>query len=174
VSGDRPKPDLTLVTLIHQALRADAARLAAIVTALNPSDQPGRLPGIRAYFDQYRGQLVMHHAHEDEIFFPALQARAGASRMHLIELDSQHEMLGPALQAVWDGLATLADPAGDFAADRARAASALSTMADLLDTHLTLEEETALPLAESEIPAAEYKNLETRARKAPPGRGPSS
>jgi hypothetical protein len=168
VSGDRSKPDLTFVNLIHQSLRDDAARLAATVTALDHSDRPGRLPGIRAFFDQYRGQLVMHHTHEDELFFPALEARVGAGRMHLSELDSQHEALDTAVHAVSDRLAILADPAGDFVADRAEAAGALSAMADLLDAHLTLEEGTALPLVESEMPAAEYKGLETRARKATP------
>lgn len=43
-----PKPDLTFVTLIHQSLRADAARLAATITELGPSDRPGRLPGAQA------------------------------------------------------------------------------------------------------------------------------
>jgi hypothetical protein len=168
VNGNRAKPDLTLVNLIHQSLRADAARLAATVTALDPGDRPGRLAGIRAFFDQYRGQLVMHHTHEDELFFPALLVRVGASRMHLSELSSQHEALDAAVHAASSALAALADPAGDFTADRATAAGALSAMADLLDAHLTLEEQTALPLTESEMPAAEYKGLEARARKATP------
>lgn len=168
MNSHRPKPDLTLVNLIHHSLRADAARLAATVTALDPSDQPGRLPAIRAFFDQYRGQLTMHHTHEDELFFPALEARVGASRMHLSELDSQHEALDAAVHAASDRLAILADPAGDFAADRAQAVGALSAMADLLDARLALEEQTALPLTESEMPAAHYKRLEIRARKQTP------
>ena len=40
-------------------------------------------------------------------------------------------------------LTVLAGPAADFAANRVRAASALSTMAGLLTAHLTLEEQTA-------------------------------
>src|SRR5208282_4538003 len=115
-----------------------------------------------------RDQLAMHHSHEDELFFPALEARVGAGRMHLGELADQHDALDAALQAVSDGLAALADPAGDFATDRARAASALSAMTGPLAAHLTLEEQTALPLLETEMPAAEYKRLEARARKATP------
>lgn len=166
--GSRSKPDLTLVNLIHQSLRADAQRLAAAVTALDPGDRPGRLPGIRAFFDQYRAQLATHHTHEDELFFPALEARVGAGRMHLNALAAQHTALDAAVHAACDGLAALADPAGNFPADRVRAAGALSMMAELLAAHLTLEEETALPLTESEMPAAEYRKLETRARKATP------
>jgi hemerythrin-like domain-containing protein len=168
VTGNRSKPDLTFVNLIHQSLRADAARLAAAVTALDPSGQASRLRGIQAFFDQYRAQLATHHTHEDELFFPALKARVGADRMHLDALAGQHEALDAALHAARDGLAALADPAGNFTADRARAAGALSAMAELLAAHLTLEEQTALPLTESDMPAAEYKKLETRARKATP------
>ncbi|MGP8000228.1 MAG: hemerythrin domain-containing protein [Streptosporangiaceae bacterium] len=166
--GNRSKPDLTLVNLIHQSLRADAQRLPAAVTALDPGDRPGRLPGIRAFFDQYRAQLATHHDHEDELFFPALQARVGADKMHLNALAGQHEALDAALHAACDALAALADPAGGFTADRARAAGALSVMAELLAAHLSLEEETALPLTESEMPAAEYNKLEAKARKATP------
>ncbi|MGO9217489.1 MAG: hemerythrin domain-containing protein [Streptosporangiaceae bacterium] len=154
------KPDLTFVTLIHQSLRADAARLAAALAELGPSDQRGRLPGVLTFFGHYREQLILHHSHEDELFFPALAARIGAGRMHLSELAGQHEALDTALQATGESLAVLAGPAADFATDRVKAASALSTMAGLLAAHLTLEEQTALPLFESDMPAADYKKLE--------------
>ena len=133
----RTRHHLTLVNLIHQSLRADAQRLPAAVTALDPSDRPGRLPRIRAFFDQYRAQLATHHDHEDELFFPALQARVGADEMHLNALAGQHEALDAALHVACDALAALTDPAGDFTADRARAADALSVMAELLAAHLT-------------------------------------
>jgi hypothetical protein len=77
MSGERSKPDLTLVNLIHQSLQVDGARLAAAIAALDPGNRPSRLPGIQAFFDQYRGQLAMHHDHEDELFFPALEAGSG-------------------------------------------------------------------------------------------------
>ena len=162
------KPDLTFVNLIHHSLRTDAARLAAAIAGLSPGDRRDRLPGIEAFFGQYREQLILHHRHEDELFFPALAARVGADRMHLTELAGQHEALDAALQAACESLTALAGPAADFAADRARAVSTLSTMAGLLDAHLTLEEQTALPLFESDFPAADYKRLEARARKATP------
>ncbi len=97
------KPDLTVVTLIHQSLRADAARLAAVIAEPRPSDRRSRLPGIQAFFGHYREQLIMHHSHEDELFFPALAARVGAGRMHLTELAGQHEALDAALQAAGEG-----------------------------------------------------------------------
>jgi hemerythrin-like domain-containing protein len=161
------RPDLTLVTVIHQALRIDAGRLAAAVAAAGPADRP-RVAGIAAFYGQYCQQLALHHHHEDELFFPALAARVGADPMHLGELTAQHDALDVALAAVSERLAALADPAGDFAAGRAGAASALSEMTGLLSSHLALEEQHALPLFESAMPAAEYRQLEARARQATP------
>ena len=165
---DQPKPDLTVVNLIHQSLRADAARLAAAINELGPGDRRDRLPGVQAFFGHYRAQLAMHHSHEDELFFPALAARVGAGLMHLTELAGQHEALDAALHGVGEDVAALADPAADFAAARVQAASAVSAMAGLLAAHLSLEEQAVLPLLESDMPAADYKKLEAKARKATP------
>jgi len=167
-TGQRSRPDDLVVTLIHQSLRIDAARLAAALAAVGPGDRPGRVAAIAAFYGQYRGQLDEHHRHEDELFFPALAARAGAEAMHLDELTAQHHALDAVLQAVSDRLAALADPAGDFAAGHAGAAAALSAMSELLLAHLALEEKHALPLYQTEITTAENRELEARARKATP------
>lgn len=167
-TGQRSRPDLLFVTLIHQALRTDAARLAAALAAVSPCDRPDRVAGIGAFYGQYRAQLALHHHHEDELFFPALAGKVGADAMHLGELTGQHHALDAALEAVSDQLAALADPAGDFAADHASAAAAVSAMTELLAAHLSLEEQHALPLFETEITATQFKQLEARARKATP------
>ncbi|MBV9093192.1 MAG: hemerythrin domain-containing protein [Streptosporangiaceae bacterium] len=167
-TGQRSRPDDLIVTLVHQSLRDDAARLAGALAAVGPGDRPGRVAAIGACYGQYRGQLDLHHRHEDELFFPALAARVGSEAMHLDELTAQHHALDTALQAVCDRLAALADPAGDFGADHAGAVAALSAMTELLLAHLTLEEKHALPLYQTEITAAENRELEARARKATP------
>jgi hemerythrin-like domain-containing protein len=167
-NADRSKPDLTFVSLIHQALRVDGARLVATVAALEPHARGGRLSQVRRFFDNYREQLVSHHTHEDRLFFPALAAHVGETRMDLNDLVSQHEQLDGILETVGDGLAGLADPGTDFTAGRAKVADALSRMVTQLTAHLDLEEKTALPLAVSDMPVAEYNNLESKARKATP------
>ena len=63
---------------------------------------------------------------------------------------------------------TVDDPAGDFTADRASAAAALSVMTEQLLTHLDLEEQYALPLFLSDMPIAEFNRLEAKTRKATP------
>jgi iron-sulfur cluster repair protein YtfE (RIC family) len=169
MSTDRSVPNLIFVQLIHGALRADAARLVTATAALSPADRGARLVGVSAYYDKYREQLISHHTHEDTIFFPALAARSvDIAESHCDELEAQHHELDGVLQEASQGFATMADPARDFAADQAATVAALTTMAEHLNAHLDLEEETAIPLIASSIPVAEYKPIEARVRKETP------
>ncbi|HEY2598383.1 MAG TPA: hemerythrin domain-containing protein [Candidatus Dormibacteraeota bacterium] len=168
MSANRSKPDLLFVTLIHQSLRADAARLSASITALDPADRPQRLAGMRAFFGQYCDQLRLHHTHEDNLFFPALQGALGADNMPTPELAAQHETLDAELQATSEGLAGLVDPSGDFEANRAKLANNMSSLVAHLDAHLALEEATVLPLIESALSPTTYKQLEAQARRQTP------
>ena len=163
----RQKADLLLVTLIHQALRIDAERLVAVASALNPADAQ-RIASLRLFFDEYREQLSLHHAHEDDLFFPALQAVVNESQVPIAELTTQHGTLDSDLQAIADGLASLGTSPGDFAAEHADVVSSMVGMAKHLDAHLTMEEETVLPLIASAVPQATYKQLEAQARKLTP------
>jgi len=69
------------------------------------------------------------------------------------------------LDAITGDFDTLADPASGFTASRARLSDDLTRMADSLTAHLDFEERIALPLFESNMPVAEYKELEKKARK---------
>jgi hemerythrin-like domain-containing protein len=168
MTGQR-KPDLLFITLIHQALRVDADRLVAAVSALN-SAEVRRLANLRLFFDEYRGQLCLHHAHEDGIFFPALEAVVDDSQVPIVELAAQHGALDSDLQVIGDGLASLSIPSGDFAATHANVVSSMIGMKTHLDAHLTMEEEAVLPLFASAVPQASYKQLEAQARKLTPRR----
>jgi hemerythrin-like domain-containing protein len=163
------KPDLLFVTLIHQALRVDADRLVAAASALDSVDVQ-RIAGLRLFFDEYRGQLCLHHAHEDDLFFPALQAVVDESREPIAELEVQHGALDSDLQAIGDGLASLGTPSGDFAAEHTGVVSSMIGMAKHLDAHLAMEEETVLPLMASAVPRATYKQVEAQSRKLTPRR----
>jgi hemerythrin-like domain-containing protein len=165
MSANRSTPDLLVVTLIHQSLRVDADRLSASITALEPTDRSWRLPGIRTFFDQYCDQLRLHHTHEDNLFFPALQVALGANKIPTSELAAQHETLDAELQTISEGLAGLADPAGDFEANRAKLASNMASLVAHLDAHLAIEEATVLPLIESTLSPSSYKQLEAQARR---------
>ena len=168
MSVDRSKPDLTIVVLIHQALRADGARLVATVTSLQPGDQQGRVPGVRAYYDRYREQLIAHHTHEDTVFYPALAAKVGDDRMCRVQLEAEHAQLDDVLTSIGKGLDELAASNGDFSVRRDRVVADLTTMVDELGSHLDFEERVALPLFVSEIPVEEYNALEKKVRRATP------
>jgi hemerythrin-like domain-containing protein len=165
MNAKRSTPDLLVVTLIHESLRTDATRLSASITALEPADRSQRLAGMRAFFEQYCDQLRLHHSHEDNLFFPALQAALGADMIPTSELAAQHETLDAELQATSEGLAGLADPAGDFEANRAELANNMSSLVAHLDAHLALEEATVLPRIQSSLSPSSYKQLEAQARR---------
>ena len=110
MSTVRVAPDMTFVTLIHQALRADGARLQATAAALQPQDRQGRVADVHAFYDRYREQLIAHHTHEDHLFFPALVAKVGGDTMHFDELTAQHAELDGVLEAIEQSLDDLADP----------------------------------------------------------------
>jgi hemerythrin-like domain-containing protein len=169
VTGEHPNPDSLFVTLIHQALRVDADRLVAATSTLQSADAE-RLSGLRLFFDEYREQLGTHHAHEDNLFFPALQAILDADRLPLAEIAAQHGTLDADLEAIREGLASLAAPTGDFAVHRKNVVNIMVAMTAHLDAHLTVEEQTILPLVESTLPSATYKQLEAQARKQTPRR----
>ena len=58
-TGQHSKPDMLAVTLIHQSLRIETARLASAL-AVGPGDRPRRVAAIGAFYGQYRAQLADH------------------------------------------------------------------------------------------------------------------
>jgi hypothetical protein len=55
-TGQHSRPDMLIVTLIHQSLPIDAARLASALAAVGPGDRAGRVAAIGAFYGRYRGQ----------------------------------------------------------------------------------------------------------------------
>jgi hemerythrin-like domain-containing protein len=165
VSASRSKPDLLFVMLIHLSLSVDADRLSASITSLEPTDRSRRLPGVRTFFGQYCDKLRLHHTHEDNLFFPALQAALGAHEMPVSDLAAQHEALDVQLHAILAGFEALAGPPGDYEANGAKLAKNMSSLVVHLDAHLAQEEATMLPLIESTLSPTTYKQLEAQARR---------
>jgi hemerythrin-like domain-containing protein len=151
--------------LIHRSLSVDADRLSASITTLEPTNRSRQLPGIRRFLDRYCEELRPHHTHEDNLFFPALQAAPGAHDMPLSDLAAQHEAPDFQLQAIREGFEALADPAGDFEANGAKLANNMTSLVAHLDAHLALEEATMLPLIEATLSPTTYKQLEAQARR---------
>jgi hemerythrin-like domain-containing protein len=159
-------PDLSVLFAIHHALAEDAVALTKAANDLRPEDRSERIPSIRSFFDHYTAQLVAHHTHEDEIFFPALDAKVGATAMSRAELDAQHEELDEGIQRVRSALAAIGDDRTDFATTKARLISATNRLERQLATHFELEESTAIPHYQRTMSAAEHAVLEARVQAA--------
>jgi hypothetical protein len=161
---DRP-PDLTLFTLVHRAMRRDAARLSAAVAGLGDGDR-ARAGSLRRWYRAYRAELIGHHSLEDQIWFPVLAERVPTFGEHSDRIDREHHQLADALTAVGVALDHLADAdAGGAPTAIAPARDATRELVDLVDGHLGFEDADILPLYLRHFTQDEYAEVERRARK---------
>ncbi|HET6952138.1 MAG TPA: hemerythrin domain-containing protein [Acidimicrobiales bacterium] len=159
---DRP-PELTAFTVVHRALRRDAARLAAAAAGLQGGDAR-RARALRTWYGEYRAQLAAHHSLEDELWFPALAEHVPTFDRHAGRLAREHAALDDAsdrLTAALDRLA--ATGAGPEAVGPAR--DAAGELSALLDGHLRFEDGDILPLYLRHFTRDEYAEIERRSRK---------
>jgi hypothetical protein len=137
--------DFTMMYVTHDAFRRDLNRLTAAAAA-------GRAdaPGVRAGWENFKAQLLLHHSVEDSDLWPRVR-RAAAGRPAglalLDEMEAEHAQIDPLLAAV-DG--ALAGSAGSLAAHAAGLVSAL-------EWHLKHEEDAALPLIQSVCTPADWR-----------------
>lgn len=163
-------PDLTVFTVLHRAMRSDAARLARAVATLGPAggtDERSRLTALSRWYRGYRAELAEHHLVEDELFFPVLAERVPSFAAHAERIERDHHLLDRALDDVGAALAGLAaldrPPAGTEA--HADAVAATRELHRLLENHLGFEDADVLPLYVRHFGAEEYAELSERAMK---------
>jgi iron-sulfur cluster repair protein YtfE (RIC family) len=137
--------DFTMMYATHDAFRRDLGRFTEAAT-----NGTVHAPGVRAGWENFKAQLLLHHSVEDTHLWPRVR-RAAAGRPAALalleEMAAEHAQIDPLLAAV-DG--TLADSAGNLAAHVAGLASAL-------ERHLKHEEEAALPLIQSICTPADWR-----------------
>lgn len=114
----------------HHGFRRDVACLGE---ALASNTAPRDL--LRAEWNHLRTSLHHHHTVEDTGIFPNLRAEHGELAAALAELEAHHRQIDPLLER------------GDavFDADPVAARAVIAAIADLLTTHLELEERTITP-----------------------------
>ena len=134
--------DLTLLRLIHAALRRDMAWLSsALVAGIDGSE----MRAFRVRWMSFAEQLHDHHVAEDRLVWPVLERRAdGAADAVLREMATEHAAIDPALEEVATHLTVANSEVSP--GDRERLAAAVRHLGDLLEAHLTHEEEAAIPL----------------------------
>jgi hemerythrin-like domain-containing protein len=152
--------DLSLMILMHDALRRDLVRLAKVASRRNLVD-PSRRPAINAGWELFKEQLHIHHSGEDEQLWPKARkrmARSDAGLSLLAEMEAEHDLVDPLLDEV------------DLAfADRETGDERLSDVVDALTVallnHLNHEERDALPLLGRVLTAKDWKEVIGEQRK---------
>jgi iron-sulfur cluster repair protein YtfE (RIC family) len=150
--------DVGFMYAMHAAMRRDLERLGE---ATRP--RPGIDPAPEELTDGWvllRSQLEFHHQAEDEDLWPKLRQRIhdAAQLKEIDDMVSEHALITPALEAV-----------GDALAGRADLTRAVSTLTDVVCSHLDHEERSVLPLVERHLTDAEWHDfLDTERGKRTP------
>src|SRR6266700_2023809 len=129
--------DFTMMYVTHDAFRRDLGRLSAASAA-----GTAHAPGVRAGWENFKAQLLLHHSVEDTHLWPRVRHAAAGQPARLALLDemaAEHALIDPLLAAVDEALS---GSASNLAAHIAGLASAL-------EWHLKHEEDAALPLIQS-------------------------
>jgi hemerythrin-like domain-containing protein len=158
--------DLTIMLAAHDALRRDLVGLAhAADRAVRRG--PAQREAVQRGWAVFQRQLHIHHTAEDELVWPALRERLGASdaaRSVLDAMEAEHEQIDPLLAAVnqaMDGGDSGGQPDGaGQIGDRLADTVDVLTMA--LHGHLAHEEKDALPLIGTALTSAEWRAVGRR------------
>jgi iron-sulfur cluster repair protein YtfE (RIC family) len=133
--------DFTMMYVTHDAFRRDLGRLTAASAA-----GTAHAPGVRAGWENFKAQLLLHHSVEDTNLWPRV-SRAAAGLTLLEEMEAEHAQIDPLLAAVDDALTGSAS----------NLAAHVAGLASSLEWHLRHEEEAALPLIQSVCTPADWR-----------------
>jgi hemerythrin-like domain-containing protein len=160
-------PDLSLYRIVHRAIRTATTDLADAAAAIDSADQ-SRRDAYARYWKGYAGEVLHHHTVEDEILFPALDARIPVAVEMTLRTDIEHVHLDQLMTAIDTSVAEIR--AGRRAPDLADLTRELDRhMAD----HLDFEDGNILPLFERHFTKEEYDRMDQAAVKSA-GLGPQA
>jgi hypothetical protein len=141
-------PDVTMMFVVHNALRRDLDRMQA---AAAQADDPAARMALRAGWATFSRYLTVHHTAEDEILWPPMRAklvdRTDETDL-LVEMADEHSQLDPVLREIDDILAQGAT---------SRLVALFDELAAVLTGHLDHEEAAALPLVQQTLTSREWK-----------------
>jgi iron-sulfur cluster repair protein YtfE (RIC family) len=151
--------DLTAMYASHDAFRRDVERLGKAA-----ADGTAFTPQVRAGWDNFTHQLHIHHTAEDSDLWPRVERKLEGRPQDvalLAEMEAEHALLDPLLAAVD---AALLDRSAELP-------ELVHTLATTLDDHLKHEEESALPLIQEVLTAADWGAFTGRIRETQGMRG---
>jgi hypothetical protein len=151
--------DFTMMYATHDAFLRDLGRLEEASAAGKAGTA-----GVRAGWENFRTQLLLHHSVEDSHLWPAVR-RAVPGRPRdlalLGEMEAEHARLDPLLAAFDEALTVGQD-------DLARQARELSAA---LGEHLAHEEQEGLPLIQAVLTPADWRAFAGQMRRRQGVRG---
>lgn len=151
----------TLLHAAHHAFRRDLDRLAAAAAA-----GKGGASHVRAGWENLKEQIRLHQELEDGWLWPRVErAVAGrrAERAVLEEVRADHVRLAPLIARVDAAMGAAPGP-GSAVGEGGELPAAVRELREALERHLLHEEMSALPLAESVLADAQWRELAAEAR----------
>ncbi|NKZ07550.1 hemerythrin domain-containing protein [Actinomadura latina] len=138
--------DWTAMYVMHNALRRELEQLAKV--AAREDGEARRILAGAPGWELFETALHIHHTAEDEALWPPMR-EALADRPDALALmdamEAEHAAIDPALEAIDAGTEPLAP--------------LVDTLTTALTTHLSHEEEAALPLIDATLTPAQIANF---------------
>lgn len=149
--GD-PVVDLLHLRVAHQVMLRDLRRLTTLaddVCAGTTVLDERRARALSRYVHKAMASVHHHHAAEDDVLWPVIEASAGDA-VDLTDLTDDHSVLDPRMDRIRASAAALAaDPRSEDAATAL--AVHLADLRDLLVEHIADEERTVFPVMEEHV-----------------------
>jgi hemerythrin-like domain-containing protein len=138
---DKPA-DTTMMSVVHDALRRDLARLQSALSASPPPGNAQRR-ALAGHIDWMMDFLHHHHHGEDTGLWPLLRQRDPQAGPLLDRMETEHARIALAVELLRQAARRYAINGSEQ--DRASAADTLSALTEPLLPHLRGEEDDAMP-----------------------------
>jgi hemerythrin-like domain-containing protein len=158
-------PPMTMNRLIHAAVRRDLDRLSVALGAVADGDR-ARAQQLDRAFANLRLELTRHHEGEDTHIFPML-TEAGIAPDLLAAMEAEHHAMANAL-AETSGAMTRFGETGS-ATDAAAARTCVVRAREIVEQHLSHEEDELEPQLQPLLETPEWKAVEKKLRAVSPG-----
>ncbi len=152
---------------IHAAVRRDLDRLERALRRVEDGDR-ARVAQLARAWDNLHDQLVEHHEKEDELVWPALQG-LGVDAALLGEMENEHADMRAALEATDERIRAL--EASGTRSDAVAAADSIVAAREVVERHLSHEEQELEPRMLELQETPEWKAVEKQLRAGGPVRG---
>lgn len=151
-----PESDLTLLVVIHRAIRQDLRRLAACLAEIaGRGAPPSQARAIGRYTAALFAEIRRHHENEDDILWPVIAATAGQA-VDLAPLTDDHQAIKAVTGRARQALASFRAQPGAPGIP-AELHALVIELRDMLDDHIADEEQQIFPAMRRYLPAEAYR-----------------